>query len=431
MKQSHVERLRVRIGENTVGRIAITAQGRILFEYDAQWLSHGFDIAPYTVRFGPGPQAPASDVLSGLHGCFYDSLPDGWGLLLMDRAFREAFSWSPVESTALDRLAYIGARGMGALIYEPEIDLAASGLTAGKLDLGSLAAAADLFLEGSASDVLKELYLHGGSPGGARPKVAVGRHPGDGRCISGFDALPDGFEHWLVKFRGIGDGLSTGRAEYAYAQMAREAGLDMPPTALIEVQVPVAGRKKRTEHYFGVRRFDREGNRRIHVLSLCGHLYASHRLPSMDYSGVLATTSRLTSSAAETAKAFRLMVFNAVTHNRDDHTKNFAYLRTDSGWRLSPPFDLTYSAGPANHHATAIGGGVDPTQADILKVAAENNVRNAKTIVEEVVTAVGQWKSLASTWEVPKVEAAAITNEIERLRSLVGSPAPKRTLRPR
>jgi len=411
MSSKHISNLLISLAGRPVGKLATDSMGKIFFEYDAAWLASGFDIAPYTIRFGSGVQAAADNTFGGLHGPFYDSLPDGWGLLLMDRALKQDLGWPVHEITMLDRLAFIGCRAMGALEYQPEIQIDAEP----PFDLAQLAANAELVLEGAQGDVVQSLVIHGGSPGGARPKVTVARHDANGTCVSGNAPLRSGFEHWLVKFRGKADPIDAGRIEKAYAAMAELAGLHMPPTTLIETAV-----NGRNEAYFAVKRFDRDGDVKIHMLSLCGHLHASHRVPSLDYDAVIAATARLTESAVEAQKAFRLMVFNAVAYNRDDHSKNFSYLRTESGWTLSPPYDLTMSYGMSGQHTTAISGSGDPDRKDIERVAHVADIDDASAVIDAVVEATGYWSQLADEFGVTHDQKEEIGDAIERMRAKIG-----------
>lgn len=411
MKTKHVRRLAVSMEGSRVGALASDERGWIVFQYDPGWLRAGFDIAPHTMRYVLEPQLAHDTTFDGLHGVFYDSLPDGWGLLLMDRALKMAFGWDRPSITMLDRLSYMGSRAMGALVYEPEIgpdqDLG--------IDLASLALAAETVMEGRDDQVLRALFIHGGSPGGARPKVTVARRSSDGACASGFRPLDPGFEHWMVKFRSRDDAIDTGRIEYAYSRMADAAGLQMPPAEIVEVDV--AGRR---EAFFAVKRFDREGEKRIHMMSLCGHLHASHRMPSLGYEAILAATLRLTGSAQELRRAFRLMLFNAITHNRDDHSKNFAFLRRDGVWRMSPAFDLTMSEGMAGQHSSDINGSGDPQRKDVLALASRFSIGDASAITEQVIEAAGLWPKLASECGVSSEQSLQIGRLIDRMRSRLG-----------
>jgi serine/threonine-protein kinase HipA len=411
--------LRVMHSGEFVGRLAANEAGAIAFEYDPSWLQNGFDLAPGSIPFNTeANQSMRPAEFDGLPGVFNDSLPDGWGLLLMDRALRKHMGLDRAHITPLDRLAYMGHRGMGALEYLPELMPEQAG---GPIDLADIAEQSGRVLNGESADVLEELRIYGGSPGGARPKVTVAFSADLVLCQSGFDDIPAGFSHWIVKFRndstqGDADPVDMGRMEKAYAEMAVQAGLQMPRTELIELTV-----KKKQETFFAVQRFDREVHRKIHFLSLSGYAYANHRVPCLDYSdGVLPATRKLTRADEEVAKAFRLMVFNVLAHNKDDHAKNFAFLRDPvcSGqgvWRLAPAFDLTFNLGINNNHTTAINGAGTPKFADLKQVAERHKIRNWKQIIEEVRSAVARWPALAATYGLSKRRSSEIQKALKAI----------------
>jgi len=355
-KAMHASVLEVLLDGKTVGRLAKDAneRGAIWFQYSPEWINSGHALSPFPpFELKTSAFKPLSRVFDGLHGVFNDALPDGWGLTLMDRALKTSLGWERHEIEPFDRLAYIGNRAMGALEFRPAMQ---QGQAAPMVSLESLAESAWRVQEGSSDDVLAALYVHGGSPGGARPKVTVAIERGGDRCISGFAAIPDHFDHWMVKFRARdADPPCMGRIELAYARMAQAAKVEMPPTRLISAKM----RGKR-EAFFAVQRFDREGNRKKHVVSLGGMLEASHRMPSMDYGDLLKATLLATKDARQVEKAFRLMVFNVLAHNKDDHVKNFAYVRLDGGWAMTPAFDLTFApAGRPTHHRRQRGRASD------------------------------------------------------------------------
>ncbi len=405
---SHITKLKVSIGRRVVGTLARDADNQIYFEYDHDWLASGFDLSPKTLTFSDAPQTARDPLFGGLHGVFNDSLPDGWGLLLMDREFKKRFGWSPGEIGALDRLAYIGSRAMGAIEYEPVYEQEPF---QEEVDLLQLATAAAAVLQGSAQDVLTELRIQGGSPGGARPKVTVARSKSNQTYLSGFQDLPPGYSHWIVKFRSENDANDMGCAEKAYAEMANAAGVFMPPSDIVTI-----GDKKKTERFFAVRRFDRFGsNGRRHVISLAGLLYANFRVPCLDYQTVLSATSQLTHDVAEVKRAFRLMVFNVLAHNKDDHAKNFAFIHTGKEWRLSPAFDLTYSTGMGGEHTTAILGHGNPGPDHMLKLGKLFHLEKAEQIIGEVRYAVALWPEIAKRWKVTSRYSSEIQNALTKI----------------
>lgn len=362
---------------------------RIYFEYAAAALEGGVSLSPFKLALQPGLIEHSDRGFGPLPGLFDDSLPDGWGLLLMDRHFRRR-GIDPHALSPLDRLAYIGLRTMGALTYHPPHD---SEVDRSKLDLHLLGRNAEEVLAGEAAEVLPALMRAGGSPHGARPKVLVG--VGDDHLISGECNLPDGFEHWMIKFAARADARDAGPIERAYALMAEAAGITMPETRLFEAKV---GRD--LKRYFGVRRFDREiGGLRVHVHTFANLIHSNFRIPSTDYADLLSVTRGLTQDHADVLRAFRQMAFNIAAHNRDDHGKNFSFLLSHDGeWALTPAYDLTFSAGPGGEHTMTVAGeGRRPTRTHCLSLAeaAGMNRREADEIIESVNEAIATWPRFA------------------------------------
>jgi len=232
-----------------IGALA-EANRKIYFEYDPEFLKDPLWLSPFKLPPEPGLHEHRDLFFGPLFGLFDDSLPDGWGLLLMNRHFRQQ-GILPEAVSPLDRLAYMGTRTMGALTYHPaEPDDGRDDA----LDLHNLAQEAYRVLEGTATEVLPQLMRAGGSPGGARPKVLIGLK--DNRIISGVDNLPVGYTGWIVKFPSRQDAVDDGCVEYAYSIMARAAGLQMPATRLFTTSPG--------DSFFGVERFDRHHNQRFH-----------------------------------------------------------------------------------------------------------------------------------------------------------------------
>jgi serine/threonine-protein kinase HipA len=340
----------------TVGRLAMTKDLICAFEYDSEWLSNGFSISPFKLPLEKKVFIAKRDPFYGNFGVFSDSLPDGWGRLLIDRMLIKK-RINPAEVSVLDRLAIVGKSGMGALEYYPETIL-----TNAKVNnsLDELAVECEKILNEEYNGKLEELVQAGGSSGGARPKVLIRYNN----------------EDWIVKFRSSNDPKSMGQNEYDYSVLVRKAGLEMPETKLFEGK------------YFGVKRFDRycDGTK-IHMLSASGLLDASHRLPTLDYVDLLKATHVLTRDYREVEKLFRLMCFNIFSHNRDDHAKNFSFLYVDNKWKVSPAYDIVYSEGPGGEHTTTVvGEGKNPTEKDILKAAKEVGItkQKAKQIIDEI-----------------------------------------------
>ncbi|MBT4504382.1 MAG: type II toxin-antitoxin system HipA family toxin [Gemmatimonadetes bacterium] len=384
-----------------VGELA-EDRGRVYFEYAAEFLATGLNLSPFRLPFETGLFEHRDREFGPLPGLFDDSLPDGWGLLLMDRHFR-SLGRDLAEIGPLERLSWLGRWTMGALTYHPPADRESAD-TSG-FDLHELARQSQEILSGAAVDVLPELLRAGGSPGGARPKVLVGFDSDSGEVRSGEDCLPNGFEHWIVKFTAGSDAPDAGAIEYAYSLMACDAGIDMPPTRLFETSE--GGR------FFGVQRFDRSGNRRYHVHTFGNLIHSDFRIPSADYADLLKATSLLTRNHQDVLRAFRRMVFNVLAHNRDDHVKNFAFLLDDSTgeWTLSPAYDLLHSPGPGGEHSTTLAGeGRSPRRSHMLHLAERVGVseRDAVAIIDEVRSAVSHWSRQAARADVSKASSKRI-----------------------
>jgi serine/threonine-protein kinase HipA len=318
-----------------VGTLATTQDNLIAFEYSDRWISEGFSLNPLNLPLEKRVFLPKYLPFEGLFGVFNDSLPDGWGRLLVDRVLQQQ-GIDPNTITPLTRLAIVGASGMGALMYEPEIDLESSVPLS---DLDILAQACARILNTEYSEDLDELFALGGSSGGARPKI-----------LTTYEG-----EDWIIKFPASMDAPNVGEMEYCYALKAKECGIEMPEVKLFP--------SKTTPGYFGVKRFDRESTfdgtlARTHIASVSALLETSHRLPNLDYGVLMRLALKLTDDYRELLKLYRLMCFNVFAHNHDDHSKNFSFLydKVTKSWRLSPAYDLTYNTGMGGEHAMTVGG---------------------------------------------------------------------------
>lgn len=330
-----------------------------VFEYDASFLSRGINPAPFRLPLRSGVQAYDHTGNMETFGLFEDSLPDGWGRRLVDVAFRKRHGRLP---TVLERLACVGSNGMGALVYEPEDDLAAE---VNACDLSALAESAMSFDVGQAEDVLPAVRKAGGSSGGARPKAFIGFNPDTGEVCPESAVLPTGFEHWIVKFTTRRDGKNAGVEEFRYYEKALAAGVTMMPSRLIETRVGT---------FFATKRFDRtNAGGRLHFASAAGLLHADYRTPGDEYSLLFKLTDALLHDNSAKEELFRRVTLNVLEHNRDDHLKNFGFLMDASGrWSLAPFYDFTYSEGPNGWQTLSVAGaGENPTQIDLDRLAKE------------------------------------------------------------
>ncbi len=388
-----------------VGRLA-TRDSNIYFEYDQDFINSGLEISPFKLPLSSGLQTFDYRPFEGLPGVFNDSLPDGWGRLLFDRYIRSQ-NMLPDDFSPLDRLAHIGVKGLGALVYQP--DYSDDGeVEHNEINLDLLYKNMQDVMEGEANDVLKRLIDLNGSSAGARPKALIGINKAKDHIILGQHHLPDSHEHWMVKFPNSTDGTDAGAIEYAYALMAKEAGIGMMPVHLFEASQGAG--------YFATERFDRVGNQRFHMHTVSGLLHADFRMPSLDYEDLIGLTSALTKDVREVEKMYRLAVFNVLSHNRDDHSKNFSFLMDDKGeWKFSPAYDLTFSSGPRGHLSTMVmGEGQSPSIEHLVRLGAVANLKRAEIddIIEQTKQALEQWENLAVNYGVTKTNIKLIKSRM-------------------
>ena len=352
--------LQVYYNERLVGTLAMTAGRKIAFQYSKSWIEKGFSISPFSLPLKDQVFIPTKDYFQGLFGVFADSLPDGWGNLLLNRLLR-SHKQNPDDLTVLDRLAIVGRSGMGALTYQPEREFLKQG---DNLDLDELAAQCQKILNTEYSDNLDELYQLGGTSGGARPKIMTSIDGGQ----------------WIIKFPAHVDGENAGKMEYDYSCCARQCGIIMSETRLFP--------SEKCEGYFGTKRFDRavdtRGEKKIHMLTAAALLELDFEQPSMDYHGLMKLTKILTNNnEMDLENMFRRMCFNVFAHNRDDHSKNFTFLydEENDSWRLSPAYDLTYSNTYYGEHTTAVdGNGRNPGEKEILAVGIAAGMNKEKCL---------------------------------------------------
>lgn len=391
-------------GSQQLGRLALRDR-QIFFEYDADFLANGLNVSPFQLPLKPGVQSFDRSLFEGLPGLFNDSLPDGWGRLLFDRAMR-AQGLFPNVLSPLDRLAHIGQSGMGALTYEPDFSETPDH---NEIDLDWLSDQSADVLEGEADDVLAELLALNGSSAGARPKALIGFDRTQSLIVHGAGSLDANYEPWLVKFANTQDGPDAGAIEFVYAEMARRAGIDMPETHLFPANQGAG--------YFATKRFDRNGTKRLHMHTACGLLHSDFRTPSLDYQDLIELTTLLTRDVREVEKMFRLAVFNVLAHNRDDHSKNFSFLMNELGeWRLSPAYDLTFSSGPGGEQSTMVmGEGKAPSSENLLALAEAAGLRKAEAdkIIEQTQDALSDWTVLAKQHDVTSNSTRLIGGRID------------------
>ena len=343
-----------------VGYLAETPDHMVAFQYSDEWIKSGFSISPLSLPLNNNvfiPPEKCRDRFAGLFGVFADSLPDSWGELLLDRHLG-TLGISRGDVTTLERLAYIGRSGMGALEYYPAKESDFNMDPAG-LDYDQISKECEKVLSSKESDQLNVLYNLGGSSGGTRPKILL---------------TEDG-KDWIVKFPASTDPAISGKREYDYSLCAKACGIIMTETALVESSV--------CEGYFKTVRFDRKDGKKIFSITISGLLEADFRAPSCDYNIYMKLIRMLTrDNDKDKEQMYRVMCFNILTHNRDDHAKNFSFLYTDDdGWRLAPAYDLTYSDTYWGEQTTSVcGKGKDISEKELIKVGTEAGLTKASCI---------------------------------------------------
>ena len=421
----------IKLWNEPVGAVAWTDDpGFASFEYDPSFLAKKLEIAPFTIpltsRIYSFPELN-KQTFYGLPGLLADSLPDRYGTILIEawllRQGRTLDGFNPIE-----RLCYMGSRGMGALEFEPALvshqiseRLEVSELVdlAGKI----LAQRKDLLvkLNEQETTAVDTIFRVGTSAGGARAKAVIAWNAVTGEVRSGQVPAPEGYDYWILKFDGVnqetlGDPEGYGRIEYAYYLMAVAAGIDMTTCRLMEE----GGRA-----HFMTRRFDRATDSdKIHMQSLCalGH-YDFNQPGRYSYETAMSACQRLNLGQPAVEQLFRRMVFNVVARNQDDHTRNIAFLMDREGyWRLAPAFDVIWSYNSkglwTNRHQMSINGKTDGFERqDLIDVAKRFNIKKSSDIIDSVGSAVRRWAEFAAKAGVPP-ERIAIVSASHRLNLL-------------
>ena len=378
--------------------------GQLMFEYSAEAIRRQLELSPLHLRLRQEGYANGPRFFARLPGLIADALPDGWGLSLMDRAFRRA-GRDPATLSPLDRLAFVGERAIGALTFEPADT---DELTLHDVSLLELAWQIGRLTTGASAEVLRELILIGGSPHGARPKALVDYNRASGRMTAGgpVAAHGDHDQAWLIKFPARGEHAEACAVEELYARLARECGIDMPETQFFALGRGLSA--------FGTRRFDRAGLLRVPVHTLAGALHIDFRIPSVDLVDFLRLTRLITGDAREVLRAFERCVFNLLFHNRDDHAKNFSYrLDRDDRWMLAPAYDLTYNEGPGGHHQMGYDGQtLAPARADALSAAQKGGITPAAAIqtIDRLLPVVDRIADLAQDLPIRKTTLKKLIN---------------------
>ena len=355
----NIKGLTVKYNNRVVGYLRDVEDGQIAFQYDEDWIKSGFSISPFSLPLSNEVYISKKLTFDGLFGVFWDSLPDGWGELLIRRLLTKK-GINPDKLTPLQKLALVRDNGLGALTYEPHRELEKTDY---EFDLDELAEESQKILNDDIDNAdLDMIYGLGGSSGGARPKAHIKVNN----------------EEWIVKFPCLIDPRNIGELEFNANKLAKECGLNVNEFKLFNSKV--------CSGYFVTKRFDRKDNKKIHMISLSALLETTHKIANLDYHHFLQVVQTIC-RPEEMYEAFRRMCFNVFYKNKDDHGKNFSFLYDEElkSYKLSPAYDITSTPTKFEHEMTANGNG-NPTEEDLLFIAKhfKLSITKCKQIIEEI-----------------------------------------------
>ncbi len=356
------KKLDVYYQKRNVGTLAETPDKRVAFQYSDDWIKTGFSINPLSLPLKNEvfiPKEKSNDIFYGLHGVFADSLPDQWGKLLIGN-YLTSIGVNYRELSVLDKLAYVGNSGIGALEYYPN-KVADFTKNVSDINFDEIADECNKILSSKASDKLDLLYRLAGSSGGTRPKILISENN----------------EDWIVKFPSRTDSIDSGKIEYDYSVCAKKCGIQMTDTGLIPSQI--------CDGYFKTKRFDRDNKKKIFTATFAGLLNVDYNSPSCDYSTYMKLIQFITKdNKLDKQQMYKQMCFNVLAHNKDDHTKNFSFLFTeDYGWRLSPAYDITYSTTYYGEQTTSVNNkGRKISDSDLHTIGIKAGLSKAYVVEE-------------------------------------------------
>lgn len=396
------------------------------FEYADSFVGRGIEPAPLMMPVREGRVYSFGDIgretFKGLPGMLADSLPDTYGRALFDRWLALTGRQS---GNSIETLCFLGKRCMGALEFEPAMDVpynsntqieidtlvnVASEALAEKKDFG-----ANLSVDKKAA--IAEIVRLGTSAGGQRAKAIIAYNKNTGEVLSGQIDTPAGYDYYLIKLDGVSaeagfrETQNFGRLEYSFYRLVKECGIEMSECSLIEEN----GRA-----HFLTKRFDRVNGEKVHMQTLCAVAHYDYRLlRAYSYEQAFNVMRALRLPYSQAQEMFRRIVFNVVVRNQDDHTKNISFLMDKNGkWRLSPAYDMGFSYNPdggwTSQHQMSINGKFDGiTRGDLLEIAKRNNIKEAAEIIDQISTAASGWGSIAREYGVPKKMADAVIPQFQ------------------
>lgn len=410
--------IQVQLWDKNVGLLSWDDnKGCSVFQFDKDFMLYGWNIAPLIAPLDSAyvqksfPMSGNKEKLyGGLPEFIADSLPDYWGNIVFQK-WMEANHLQPKSVNAVDRLSFIGKRAMGALEFQPahiqedasiNIELSSLYELANRLFLDRQ----DVNIDMSNNLIMEDLYKVGTSAGGQRPKAIIGMDEDTGIIRSGQADLPPNFNHYILKFdTSKRDEQPTTKVEMAYYLMAKDAGINIMPSKLVEIE----GTKN-----FMTQRFDRQNGKKIHTQTL-----AAMSSFADAYEDLFIVGRKLNLSSDEQSQQYRRMVFNVIAENVDDHTKNFSFIMQPNGeWHISPAYDIVFSADPdshfyRNHELTILGKRKNITKQDLLLFAQRQDIKNAASIIDEVTEVVMNFKAYAEKVEIDDYWIKKIMRVIE------------------
>lgn len=397
---------------------------RALFEYDADFVRKGIEPSPLQMPTREGRVYSFGDLnretFKGLPGLLADSLPDTYGRALFDKWLS---LMGRTSSNAIETLCFMGKRCMGAMEFEPAIEMSSRDM---RIEMDTLVEVArealseksqfSTHLSEDKKAAIADILRLGTSAGGQRAKAIIAYNSQTQEIRSGQVEAPDGFEYYLIKLDGVSattgfrETENYGRLEYSFYRLARACGIDMMDCTLLEEN----GRA-----HFMTKRFDRMNGHKVHMQTLCGLAHYDFRLQhAYSYEQAFDVMRGLRLSYAEAQEMFRRMVFNVVVRNQDDHTKNISFLMNEQGhWYLSPAYDMGYAYNPkggwtATHQMSVNGKFDNITRQDLMTCATNNNIKNAAEIIDQVCDVAAHWSTIARECGVPQTMIDGINSYI-------------------
>jgi len=405
----------VNIFDKKVGTL-FEVDGIIRFEYDSLFIQSGLNLSPIKLPFNTKTYTNHDDkYFDTLAGVFFDSLPDKFGTKVIKRYY-ESKNIASKDLTTLQKLIFIGKRGMGALEYEPCEKIIDKLVTKELLDIRSMYQSSKKIIDGDKTKFIKDMLFFmdsAASAGGARAKAVVGWNRKENHLISGASKLDKGYEYWLIKFDSYDEAKKSTdftKLEYVYMSMAKECGINVPQLDLI-IDDDLT--------HFAIKRFDRVSNTKIHMHSLASLVHVNFNEPlHYSYDEALRVVRFITKDMRDVEEFYKRIIFNVIARNQDDHAKNTSFLMDKHGtWSLSPAYDITYANGQGftkNHQMSIVGKVNDFTYEDLLTLANNCDIKKAKAIeiIDKTISIVSNFSKKATKINIRKDLIKLVENDL-------------------